>query len=311
MYESSESLYKLFTQTKIVESIEIQPSKLTINQVSRNELTPFSQLIYDSVSTNEKKKLLEDFKKDDMKIDLEDINDPDYIEKLENNKLGFYMEDFICHHFICPICQQKTLRKFSINNMPVVDLICVNYDYHYKYKKTFLFQIKISVDNTTYFSNKNRYILVGSKKYGYNSHEISANDNINKKFILINYICLYLNQKSDHTYQIDKKNSFILIPDLSKNNRELYYKYLEGSYYFNRNKITWNPNLVNIKDINNYCDKYMVDTNTIFDITAIINNPYNEKINRVTKKLQFAGYYYKYKKYKAKYLNKIKENINK
>lgn len=314
MFVSKKELLKLFTESKLVETKKFEithKSSISYNYDihNANNLTPISKLIYDSVSSAEKDRLIKDFQKDNISIDLLDLNDPDYIDKLNNNNLGFYMEDFVCHHFKCPNCLQKSLKKYAINNMPAVDLICTNFEHHTKYGETFLFQIKISLDHNSYFSKHQEYILTGSKKYGYNCHEIFANESADNKLLLINYICLELNQKSDNVYHIDKKNSFILIPDLKINTHNKYYQYDIQLGKFSRNKIKWNSNLVKILNIIKFCEYFIVDTNIVYNIDKVMQNPYNKKFQNIKKKIQFAGYYYKYLKYKSKYLSK-KLNIN-
>lgn len=307
MFVTKKEIFKLFTETNLLDTKEIpflpinNNTTSAINIYDPNKLTPISKLIYDSVDTNEKERLLLDFKKDDINLNLLDLDDPDYIEKLENNRLGFYMEDFVCHYFKCPNCMQKTLKKYAISNMPVVDVICTNYNYHIDKNETFLFQIKISTSLNNYFSKNNKYILIGSKKYGYNSHVINGADQAFDKQLLINYICLQLDQIADNTYNIDKRNSFILIPDAKKNINNHYYEYIQKQNRFNRSAITWNINLVGELGINNYCDNFIVNTNTVFSINKILSNPYSKKFSKISKKLMFGGYYYKYLKYKSKY----------
>lgn len=312
-YFSKKDLYNLFTKTDLVDSEFIASSKKIYqtknNLLNASYLSPMSKLIYESVPDDDKERILKDLILDNEYIDKLDENDPDYIDKLQNNKLGLYMEDFVCHYIKCPVCHEKTLRKFKIKNMPVIDVVCINTEHHNKFLDTKFFQIKISVDNNYYFNQK--YILVGSKKYGFNCHEIYGSDNILNKQTLIGYICLSLNEVKDNIYKISEKKSFILIPNISNHNSEKYYEYINYPNRFNHNVITWNKNLVYQISLKNLIDSWMVDTNSIFYDASIIKNPYNQK--SIKKRLDFnqlAGYKYKYIKYKLKYLRLKSNHIN-
>lgn len=55
-----------------------------------------------------KEKMRMDIESDDDEIErLLDKYDPDYLEKMENKNLGFFMENFLVAHAICPVCQKK------------------------------------------------------------------------------------------------------------------------------------------------------------------------------------------------------------
>ena len=49
--------------------------------------------------------------------------DPDYQQRMENNGLGFFMEEYICVYGYCPVCNQPTLKKYQQTNIPVVILM--------------------------------------------------------------------------------------------------------------------------------------------------------------------------------------------
>lgn len=309
-YVSKEDLHELFTKTDLIETNIVPYTKPTkkitpIKRMTINNLTPISKLIYESSNAYDKQKLLIDFAKDNEYIDKVtnsiDENDPDYLEKMENNKLGFYMEDFVCHNMKCPSCGEKMFKKYMIKNMPVVDVICTNVTYHENKSDVYMFQIKITVGNNNYFSKYQNYILVGSKKYGFNCHEIYGSDNIYNKKLLVGYICLQLYMIKDNEYKIDKKESFIILPDTNKTTNLKYYEYLDKTGSYNRNILKWNNNMIKEVNIINVCDEWLVNTNVVYYDINLLDNPYNE--SSVYRTLQFAGNWKKkYNKYKKKYL---------
>ena len=213
-------------------------------------LTPLSKDIYDSATEKEKERLIDSFKEDDKKIELENLlnnkNDPDYIFEFENpSAIGFYLESWIAVNYPCPICSGK-LKKYVLYNMPIIDLVCNN-KFHTNEMGVKFFQVKSSEDdsivpkdNKKYFSSldkydkydengKEGYIHTGSKKYGYNAHVIKSNDSIDKKQILIGYICINYTKK-ETKLTINNSKSFILLPKTSKNDsNDTYYKYIHNS----------------------------------------------------------------------------------
>ncbi len=276
-------------------------------------LSPDGKLLYERAHKDDQAKLLEYLVKDTRIVEnmeiVEYMNDPDYQEKMENHMLGFYMENFISCYGICPVCGQNTLRKYSMSNMPVVDLICINFDYHFNNGGCFLYQVKTAIDSN-YFTKT--HVTVGSKRFGYNSHIVKGNDDNNKKFIVIGYICLYLTQdenKNDNTkYKIKKSESFILIPDLENTLNEHYYSYGINSYGINsygKNIIRWNSKLVKLDKIDKCISKMNVNKNEQFD-EIIIKNPY-----KYIPSIKLGSEWTKYENKKNKPVTKQKPNPNK
>ena len=268
-----------------------------------NLLSPEGKLLYERAHKEDKEKLLEDLVKDtriveDMEV-VEYMDDLDYQEKMENNMLGFYMENFISHYGVCPVCEQNTLRKYSMSNMPVVDLICINFDYHFNNGGCFMYQVKTAIDSN-YFTKT--HITVGSKRFGYNSHIVKGNDDDNKKFIIIGYICLYLTQnENDNTkYKIKKSNSFVLIPDLKSVLDEPYYSY--GVNYFGKNIIRWNSKLVKLDKIDKCISNMNINTNEQFD-EVLIKNPY-----KYVPSIKLGSEWTKYKNKKNRQVTEQKPN---
>lgn len=269
----------MLAETKCIVG-QYDPEKNILRKNISFEMTPMSKIIYDSVSTNKKSAILKDMIMDDNYIENIDDFDPDYIEKLENNELGFYMEDFVCHNMRCPICGSKSLRKYNVKNMPVVDVICTNADQHNG--KIKLFQIKTTLNNG-YFNRKNHVLLVGSKKYGLLCHEIYGTAPMDHKNLLVGYICINMTEIADNKYKISNTGSFVLIPDIHNKNNNKYYSYTGKKAHFGNEILAWNPDMTNIYNINNFMENLNVDTTTVYNISGIILNPYD----KVAQKLIF------------------------
>lgn len=289
---SVKDLYKLFFGKKLVvvdklgtgnptiipptNSIPTKPIPTTILPSTKTvdksvQLTPISKSIYKSTSPRSKPYVLEQMLKDNDDIDKldskTDITDPDYQEKMENNGLGFFMEDFICANCFCPVCNKRTLCKYAHSNVPVIDIVCTNYKYHLDNNKCFLFQVKTSVTNS-YFDLLSRTISVGSKKYGYNAHVCYGTNNMTDKFVVPGYICIKLGKFDPigQTYMIDHQNSFVLVPDYNNNQNQSYYQYLKNTGIYGKSVISWNNTMVNA-----------VPFNTISHIGKVVHDIYSEK----------------------------------
>lgn len=241
------SLYKLFFSKGISEiSIDAPmtpPSKTsTIFQM----FTPMSKIIYESVSPASQTRLIKEFQQNNIELanieKKEEKLDPDYQEKMSNNGLGFYMEDFVSNYCMCPVCGQFMLRKYTHSNVPVVDIICTNSKYHLEKNECFIFQIKTSLSEY-YFSEKNHSIVVGSKKYGEPAHIHTGSEDITTKIVMPGYFCIKLNRSIDQSqsYTIDSKNSFIIIPDYHNKTNDFYYQYTGKTNRFKKDIIQWNP----------------------------------------------------------------------
>jgi hypothetical protein len=161
-------------------------------------------------------------------------------------KIGKYMEYFLSIHLECPSCKQKTLKIFQNPNTPVIDMICVNYDYHINNRTCAIFQVKTSISTSSDYNyfDKNG-IMVGSVKYGKIAHLIKGTDIFRKKMLLPGYICIKI-IKSDTSYMIDNNNSFCLLPNLCLSDDEYYYTY-STKKFMNKdvNIVVHNDKLVN------------------------------------------------------------------
>ncbi len=245
------------------------------------DLTPMAKSIYDAVSPASKPRILVDLMSDSADIDAIENKmfdlDPDYQEKMENQGLGFFMEEYICVHGFCPVCKQQTLRKYQQHNIPVVDLVCINTEYHLQNNECFLFQVKISLSNN-YFSLNQLKIVVGSKIFGGPAHTIKGTDSINDKLIVPGYICLKLNNYPSElqTYVIDRRNSFVLIPNYNDGSDDYYYQYTGKKSIFDKNIITWNPSMVKTLSIDSVSTT--IKFNHEFFSEFVIKNPYRKLI---------------------------------
>ena len=303
--------YDIFFTSPVAEIVEVlgAPKKLVQNENIKNRksfspvLSPMSKAIYDNIPTVDKKPFLDALKLDnDIQEEFNEIydnKDPDYQDKLANNRLGFYMEDFVVHHYKCPNpeCNNKLL-KYLAPNTPVVDLICSNKDYHLRTNTCFLYQVKTKVEQSNYFSKLDKYVTIGSPKFSEIPHQTLANDDIKQKRLTIGYFCLALikNPNSETKYSIDSEESFILYPKLNEDNDNKYYNVYGLKPYRGRTAITWLPN-VELLELPVEWNK-LIDTNTVF-LEDPKNNPYidlprdtydkkwNTYIGTVAKKLDF------------------------
>lgn len=273
--------------------VHMSPPRPTLQSVTA--LTPFSEQLAQSIATPDRPEFIRGLLQDDEDIQdlesLDDMEDPDYVEKMENSGLGFFVEDFLSFHGRCPVCKQKTLRKYSISNMPVIDLICINKRHHIKTETPtcFLYQVKIKVGDSKYFNYANKYINIGSKAKGYNSHEVSSSRGIKPKLVVIGYICLKLDETTyDHRYIINKRESFTIVPKYTDYSfpTELFYEYFDKDSqeyrmykYFNHNPITWSKKFNNVTLVNDLFDEgskaTIVDTNEAF-FEQVLDNPYKK-----------------------------------
>ena len=250
---SLKDLYKLFFGKKLVDLTRIETNTKQLPSSKQVTLTPVSKSIYDTTSPKSKPYILAAMMKNtdviDAQMDIEEQLDPDYQEKMENNGLGFFMEDFVSVYCHCPVCGQSLLKKYSHSNVPVVDLVCINTAYHKN--KCFLFQVKISLTND-YFNLKTKKIIVGSKTYGEPAHHRKGTDSMNQKIVVPGYICikLYRDKQEPQNYVIDHRNSFVLVPNYQNNSNKYYYHYLDEVGMYGKNMITWDETMVDTFPLN-------------------------------------------------------------
>ena len=320
-----EYLQYLFFKSGLVHiDIARQSERLTVlrrletYKPQRNgEYTPMKQKILEYEGPANREALLAELTKDDREItgieSSQFLDDPDYVEKMSNSGLGFYMESFVSYYGKCPGCGQVSLKKFRNCSIPAVDFVCINKEYHETHNICFLFQLKISVSEShDYFytsADGNKIINIGSRRYGEIPHSIKGTSPFDLKKLAIGYICLKLIPKADGTYQINSALSFCVFPKLELSVDKQYYNYM-GAIILGHNPITVDMSMMNNIPIGSIFTEGIV-LGTPF-VEQTIPNPYD----LVSKKLDFGpaamgksgGYYYKYLKYKSKYL-KLKEII--
>ena len=279
---SLDQIYNLFFGKKIVDQTRIE---YTADQLAtpkkrsapEPELTPISKKIYDAATPRSKPYVLQELSRDNAIVesynDKENAVDPDYEEKMENNGLGFFMENIISVYGRCPVCGESMLKKYAESNVPIVDLVCVNHEYHLREEKCFLYQLKISLTND-YFSLKDGKIAVGSKAYGEPTHVVKGTADLHNKIVVPGYICikLYPKDANRQIYDIDHRNSFALVPDYSNVSDENYYQYSEAINKYGKNVIKWNPSMVKTVALKSVIDK----NNIAYEVfnEQIIPNPY-------------------------------------
>ena len=234
--------YSFFFKKELVSLVQSKPRTPPHYTSIPTEISPISHIILSTVSPESKHIMLDLLHEDTRQITQAESEDVDYQEKMTNQGLGFYMENFVSWYGVCPVCKQTTLRKYWHSNVPVVDLVCINKNYHLNTRTCFLFQLKISM-TTNYFSFQRQTISVGSKVYGKFPHSTSGIDNWSRKQITPGYICLKMNQTGPDTYAIDKRLSFILVPDYHKTSNQRYYEYLNTTDQYGKDVITWNPSM--------------------------------------------------------------------
>lgn len=141
--------------------------------------------------------ILNEFEQDDKdvleqiakKTKIEDDSDSEYVET--GNK-GKYIECWIADNMCCPCCGENSLRRYVKDNMPCIDLICINPKHKFHNGVKF-FQVKAkkeSIESTIYsnFNLGSRQIHTGSKNIGKYIHNIYTNNDFYN--LLIGYICI-------------------------------------------------------------------------------------------------------------------------
>ena len=275
---NTKQLYELFFGKKLVNLSKLEPKTPTkAPRPVENILTPMSKKIYDATSPRSKQYVLEDMLADTKAIEekelKEELSDPDYLEKMENNGLGFYMEKFVSVYGLCPVCGERTLRPYSQSNVPVVDLVCINKDFHLKNDACFIFQVKISLTND-YFSLAKQTISVGSIVYGEPAHMHKGTDHIKEKVVVPGYICikLYSHATELQTYLVDYRNSFVLVPDYNNTNPDYYYKYIDVLNKYGKSIITWDQTMVDAIEFKNILTMPKIVHEYFSE--EVIDNPY-------------------------------------
>jgi hypothetical protein len=237
--------------------------------------TPFSTALLASATPGtSRRELAAALRKDDAAVqaqeEISDLDDPNY-KFFNSSDVGIKLEYWVCANMRCPGCTTGVLYKYQNPNMPAVDVICTNPNHTLQMGPKF-YQIKTTLSGTyhegrRYFSKKDRYICVGSYKYGYNCHVMRPdNPNID---ILIGYICIEYNIIKDNDIKIINTNSFILIPNLLyKPTTDTYYEYISIPPN-NITVIEFKPDMFEIRDIPSKIIDLNVNYKTIVPVKNI------------------------------------------
>jgi len=207
-------------------------------------LSNWTHVLVTPSSNSRMRKLLDD--DDDMierlyESELE--KDTDYIFDKE---FGKTIETWIADNFNCPGCGRKTLRRYVPNNMPVVDVVCINPLHGLDDIK--LFQIKASDGSPfmgmPYFDVTDRYIHTGSARLGGPIHSIRPTDRANRMF-QIGYICVLVAPRDDLDPDFHIKKIITIVPNLKHPMNVAYYTYIHHPSDSKKRvhpMITWNQN---------------------------------------------------------------------
>lgn len=152
-------------------------------------------------------------------------------------KMGYLMESIIVMYGTCPMCGERSLRKYSRGNMPVVDVVCIN-PCHLVNNECFIYQIKSSC-SPGYFDYDERSIFIGSSKYSALTHSIDASSSQQSKRVIPGYICINYTKKNS-SITINLNRSFVLIPDYHRSSGKYYGLQCD---YGRKTKITWFSNV--------------------------------------------------------------------
>jgi hypothetical protein len=137
--------------------------------------------------------LVENFHEDDVAsvnlLNQSSRLDPLYIN-YDNN--GKNIECWVADNMYCPCCGSKSLRRYVKDNIPCIDLMCINPEHKFINGVKF-FQVKAKSKYVTYQRDKNfdyelKQIHTGSKEIGQFIHDISKGEEYYG--LLIGYICI-------------------------------------------------------------------------------------------------------------------------
>ena len=181
--------------------------------------------------------------------EIEDIEDQynliDAEYKNFESNYGKIVEVWFADTQKCPCCNKSnSLRRYHLDNFPIIDLVCINPEHDVFNHGVRFFQVKASNGNTfrgsQYFNTTNLpgYIHTGSRKGGELIHKITASSSTKNKHFQIGYICIKIKPivfENDSTIKIEQID--MILPILSKNESE-YYSYTHVTHPI----ITWNSN---------------------------------------------------------------------
>lgn len=189
------------------------------------------------VNSNTIEKLVRFFKQDDIYAIDKILENDESFYNIDN--YGKVIECWISDNMKCPCCNQLTLKRYVRDNMPCIDLMCVNPEHKF-FNGVKFFQVKAKMHNVAHeFSNFNlqeRIIKTGSKNIGKYVHNITINDEFN--MLLFGYICVEYKKVVQNTNEFVKilSTSFIVLPDINKYaKKKLFLDDVETTYLIKEN----------------------------------------------------------------------------
>lgn len=259
------------------QSILTTPTKIKPNKI---EDTPMTKLILSTMSPGSQSRM-----RDQIMIDNDRINrsatdalDTDFFPEFDNKELGHQIENYLSINAKCPVCGKKTLKRFLHSNVPVIDLVCTNTEFHLNTNTTRFYQVKLSTTNY-YFNLHNKYISIGSRKYA--EPILSMLDtNVDAAYVP-GYICIKLiptTSMANTTYIIDKRNSFCVVPNTYEQLNQPFYYFRTEKNRFGADIIEWSELNTIMIDLTTIVSDNRID-NFPFYTESVIDNPYNNPNN--------------------------------
>ena len=160
--------------------------------------------------------LIDNFNQDDIaNVKFLNEQNPLYINYDNNGKI---IECWVADNMYCPCCGFKSLRRYVKDNIPCIDLMCINPEHEFKNGVKF-FQIKAKSKYIVYPRNKNfdyslKQIHTGSKAIGQYIHDISKGEELYG--LLIGYICIEYEKIIREPNELIRilDSSFIILPQI-------------------------------------------------------------------------------------------------
>lgn len=277
---SNNDIYLLFITSKLISDDDsekdnqtnypyITPIKKTSKKPSylADYTTNLTQKLIEYLTPISKKRMLKDIEKDnDILTKLSKMEEKTDLDYINYENYGKLIESWLSDTIACPCCGSYSLKRYFKDNMPIIDIVCIN-PFHTLERGVRFFQVKTSngkpfMDKPYFiydFKNpEQNHIHVGSRKYGKAVHQIRVSDDDFNKKILVGYICLTYNDKEkDDNLKIikDKNKSFVILPiidyQLDDSTNDWYYEYIDNESENNKHpRIRFNHNTNRIVEIN-------------------------------------------------------------
>lgn len=170
---------------------------------------------------------------------LDEEEDPEYLEYDRN--YGKIIETWFADTQPCPCCKSSnSLRRYSSDIFPIIDLVCINPDHHEEIHGVRYFQVKASngslFKGSKYFDLKVPYIFTGSRKAGEPIHLIQPSSSQHDKSFCIGYICVSIKPFESEESSFKIKSIYFVLPNLLASSGSYYY-YMDDPQ--SKSKISW------------------------------------------------------------------------